>query len=68
VVVECAGSKHEVELAVLLNGFDMPDYLRELDRRLGLKLESAGFWESAEPELSETAVAGVSLTGFRFTG
>lgn len=66
-IVECNGSKQEVELLVLLNGFDMPDYLKELDRRLGLKLEPTGFWESAEPESGETAVAAVSLAGFRFS-
>jgi heterodisulfide reductase subunit A-like polyferredoxin len=66
VIIECGDVKQEMDLAVLLNGFDMPDYLRELDRRLGLKLESTGFWESAVPELAETAVSGVSLAGFRF--
>lgn len=67
VKVDCGGTEHEVELAVLLAGFALPDYLRELDRRLGLKLETSGYWESASPEAAETAVSGVSLAGFRFT-
>lgn len=66
IVVECGGKKHEVGLAVLLGGFELPDYLNELDRRLGLKLEGAGFWESASPEPQETAVENVTLVGFRF--
>ncbi len=66
VVVDCAGTKLEVDLTVLLGRLEIPDYLKELDRRLGLKLESTGFWESASPEPLETAVSGVSLAGFRF--
>jgi heterodisulfide reductase subunit A-like polyferredoxin len=65
-VVECAGAAHEVEMAVLLRGFEIPDYLKELDRRLGLKVEGGNYWESADPERRETSVPGVSLAGFRF--
>jgi heterodisulfide reductase subunit A-like polyferredoxin len=67
VKVDCGGTQHEVELAVLLAGFAIPDYLKELDRRLGLKLDTSGYWESASPEPRETAIPGVSLAGFGFT-
>lgn len=66
VKVDCGGTEHEVELAVLLAGFAVPDYLKELDRRLGLKLDTSGYWESASPEPHETAVPGISLAGLRF--
>lgn len=66
VKVDCGSTQHEVELAVLLAGFAIPDYLKELDRRLGLKLDTSGYWESASPEPAESAVPGVSLAGFRF--
>ncbi len=67
VKVNCGGTEHEVELAVLLAGFAVPDYLKELDRRLGLKLDTSGYWESASPEPRETPVPEVSLAGFGFT-
>jgi heterodisulfide reductase subunit A-like polyferredoxin len=65
--VDCGSTEQEIELAVLLAGFALPDYMKELDRRLGLKLDTSGYWESASPEPAETAVSGVSLAGFRFS-
>jgi len=67
VTIEAGGSNYEEGLVVLLSGFDLPEYMKELNRRLGLKIEAKGFWESGTPELQETEVAGVSLAGFRFS-